>query len=210
MPIDTLHEFRFRTEDFRLEEIETQFVGTDHERDIIAGLKAANLIILEGSRGTGKSFLMRVAQLQLDNAFSQDRIIPVYLSFLRSSLIHTADANQFQNWMLARLCSAVLKALRVKGLLVPTSQPFMVLAGGTASADGGSPTALERLVQQYEESYRTPGIQVTPSAVPDVQAFKDAIEEICQDLGITRFCILFDEAIHIFRPEQQRQFFTLF
>jgi predicted AAA+ superfamily ATPase len=70
MSIEAPHEFRFRTEDFRLEEIESQFVATDQEREIVAGLKAASPIILEGSRGTGKSFLMRVAEVELNKAFS--------------------------------------------------------------------------------------------------------------------------------------------
>jgi hypothetical protein len=43
-----------------------------------------------------------------------------------------------------------------------------------------------------------------------VEAFKDAIEDLCESLGISRLVLLFDEAAHIFRPEQQRQFFTLF
>src|SRR6266404_8642888 len=145
MPEDAVHEFRFRTEDFRLEEIEDQFVSASQERDIVAALKATSPIILEGSRGTGKSFLMRVAELELNKSFLQDKVLPVYLSFLRSSLIHTSDARQFQHWMLARLCSAVLKALRVKGLLVPQSLPFSVLAGGSFSQDGSKQTRLELL-----------------------------------------------------------------
>lgn len=210
MAEDSIHEFRFRTEDFRLEEIEQQFVATDQERDIVARLKAPVPMILEGSRGTGKSFLMRVVEVELNKSFQQDRVLPVYLSFLRSSLIHTNDENQFHHWMLARLCGAILRALRVKGLVLPQSPPFMVLAGGPVSADGSQPSRLEQLGEQYENSYRNPGAEVISTVVPEVQAFKDAVEDICRDLGLIRMCILFDEAIHIFRPEQQRQFFTLF
>src|ERR1700730_15370277 len=103
MPADTPHEFKFRTEDFRLDEIAEQFVPNVQERDIVSSLKASIPVILEGSRGTGKTFLMRVAELELNTTFAQDRVVPVYLSFLRSSLIHTTDSNQFQHWMLARL-----------------------------------------------------------------------------------------------------------
>jgi len=153
---------------------------------------------------------MRVAEVELNKSFQQDRVLPVYLSFLRSSLIHTNDENQFHHWMLARLCAAILRALRLKGLVMPQSPPFIVLAGGPVSADGSQPSRLEQLGEQYENSYRNPGAEVISTAVPEVQAFKDAIEDICKELGIIRMCILFDEAIHIFRPEQQRQFFTLF
>jgi hypothetical protein len=210
MTEDSIHEFKFRTEDFRLEEIEDQFVATDQDRDIVARLKAPSPIILEGSRGTGKSFLMRVAEVELNKSFQVDHVLPVYVSFLRSSLVHTSDQQQFHHWMLARLCSAVLKALRQKGLVVPQSQSFAILAGGAVSADGSQASQLDQLVRQYESSYQQPGAVVTPAGVPDVQTFKDAVEEICRELGVARVCVLFDEAIHILRPEQQRQFFTLF
>jgi hypothetical protein len=210
MTEEAIHGFKIRTEDFPLEEIEEQFVATEQERDIVARLKAPSPIVLEGSRGTGKSFLMRVAEVELNKRFQQDHILPVYLSFLRSSLIHTQDEMQFHHWMLARLCAAVLKALRQKGLVLPKSLPFMVLAGGEVSADGSQPSRLEQLVTEYEDSYKNPGAPIVTTSLPDVQTFKDAIEEICRDLGITRMCVLFDEAIHILRPEQQRQFFTLF
>jgi hypothetical protein len=153
---------------------------------------------------------MRVAEVELNNTFQRERVVPIYLSFLKSSLVHTNDAGQFQHWMLSRLCSTVLRAVRLKGLLVPNSMPFTLLAGGPLALDGSAPTALENLADEYESSYQTPGSQIACTPVPDVQAFKDAVEEICQLFDISRFCILFDEAIHVFRPEQQRQFFTLF
>jgi hypothetical protein len=39
---------------------------------------------------------------------------------------------------------------------------------------------------------------------------KDYFEYICTTVNIDRITIFFDEAAHVFRPEQQRQFFTLF
>src|ERR1700694_1107586 len=102
---NTPADFRFRTEDFKDEELEQHFVGATRERDIIAALKSSSPVILEGSRGTGKSFLLRMAELELNKGFSGDRILPVYLSFIGASLVHTTDPLQFQNWMLASLCS---------------------------------------------------------------------------------------------------------
>jgi len=46
--------------------------------------------------------------------------------------------------------------------------------------------------------------------IGSVEDFRDAIEDICTDLGLSRVVILIDEAAHILLPEQQRQFFTLF
>jgi len=39
---------------------------------------------------------------------------------------------------------------------------------------------------------------------------KEALEDLCDELKIDRFILLIDEAAHIFSPENQRQFFTLF
>ena len=102
-----MSDFLFRTEDIKPEEIETYFVETGRDREIINALKARNPIVLSGSRGVGKSFLLRVAESELIKDFESDRVLPVYLSFNRSSLINTTDPQQFQHWMLARICSNV-------------------------------------------------------------------------------------------------------
>src|SRR5262249_8895659 len=58
--------------------------------------------------------------------------------------------------------------------------------------------------------WRNPGGVVDGSAVPTVDDLKDALEDLTGELGLKRFVLLIDEAAHIFLPEQQRQFFTLF
>src|SRR5439155_22517862 len=74
----------------------------------------------------------------------------------------------------------------------------------------GEVSELEKVAQSFEESYKSPGITVDDALIPSVEAFRDAIQDVAEDLQIRRFNVLFDEAAHIFRPEQQRQFFTLF
>jgi hypothetical protein len=205
-----VQDFRFRTEDFKVDEIESQYVATAQETNIVALLKAPSPAILEGSRGNGKSFLIRVAELELWKSFDSERVLPVYLSFLKSSLIHTADPQQFAHWMLAKLCAASLKGIRKAGIAVPSSYPFAVLAGGVVPASPETATRLEELIARYEDSYQDPEKTIDSSGLPDVQSFKDAIEDLCSEHNIKRVSIFFDEAIHVFRPEQQRQFFTLF
>jgi hypothetical protein len=46
--------------------------------------------------------------------------------------------------------------------------------------------------------------------VLSVEDFKEAIDELCVDLNLSRISIFIDEAAHILIPEQQRVFFTLF
>jgi hypothetical protein len=53
--MDDLKSFVIRTEDIRPEEILGLFVPTDRDLQLISALKSASPVILEGSRGTGKS-----------------------------------------------------------------------------------------------------------------------------------------------------------
>jgi hypothetical protein len=198
-----------RTEDIKPEYILGLYVEASQDRQITDLLKSPTPTIVEGSRGTGKSFLLRVAEAQLEKTFHQNRVLPVYVSFVRSSLLQSSDPNQFLHWMMARLCSRVVRALYKKGLLVGSSTAISLLAGGE-SAQRLPVTSLERVAKEYEETYKHPGTAVDSSEVPTVEDFKDAVEDICRELHLGRISILFDEAAHIFRPEQQRQFFTLF
>ncbi len=111
--------------------------------------------------------------------------------------------------MMARLCSRVMRSMYQRGLLVPTNRMLSVLTGGEVGPDLGE-TPLERLAEKYEQSYRNPNSALDASAVPTVDDFKDSVEDLCRERGLSRIAIFFDEAAHIFRPEQQRQFFTLF
>jgi len=202
-----MSELIFRTEDIPNDEILSLFVETSQDRDVIEKLKSVSPIILVGSRGVGKSFLMKVAEEELSENFTNDKILPVYLTFNKSSLIHSTDRRQFANWMLSLICAKIIRQLRRKGLLANLPQSINVLSGGNYSEDS---LKIEEVAKSYEESWRNPQNEISTTSIPTVDDFKDAIQEICEDLGIKRINLLIDEAAHIFRPEQQRQFFTLF
>ena len=207
--MSTTSQFIIRTEDIKPENILDLFVGTDRDLAIVAALKAPSPLIIEGSRGTGKSFLLRVCERQQLLAFAADRVLPVYISFAKSSLVHSKNPDQFQHWMLARICSRVNRVLQGTGLLQMASPALRLLSGNEAPKPAES-TRLEEIAKAYEASFRSPGIEIDDEGVPDVEDFRDAMEDICRELNISRINFLFDEAAHIFRPEQQRQFFTLF
>ena len=203
-------DFFFRTEDIRPEDVFDYFVESKQDRAIIDALKNRNPTILVGSRGVGKSFLLRVAQKELLDSFERDRVFPVYLSFVRSSLLQSGDADQFKNWMLARICSAVVRALMKAGLLAVVSSSAKLLAG-VGSISDAQPTQLEAIALAYENSWQGPDTAIEgASAIPSADALKNALEDICGELSIKRFALFIDEAAHIFLPEQQRRFFTLF
>lgn len=201
--------FVIRTEDIRPEEILNLFVPTARDRQLISALKSASPVILEGSRGTGKSFLLRVCEQEQFAEFAASGVVPVYVSFVKSSLLSAKNEQQFQHWMLARLASRVLRTLYQLGLLAKPTHSAAVLAGGQVGTAMGM-TELEKVAQRFEDSFKKPGEVVDDQAVPDIESFRDAIQDLCEELGLRRINVLFDEAAHIFRPEQQRQFFTLF
>lgn len=202
-------EFFIRTEDIKSDEILSYFVESSGDRRIIDALKGRSPIVLLGSRGVGKSFLLKVAQAELMQAFSTNRVLPVYLSFTKSSLVKADSALRFQHWMMARLCSAILRALAKEGLLTILPRAATLLAGQNF-VQANHATRIENVAEAFEESWKDGSKQIDVSVLPDVDQFKDAIEDICDQLRISRLAVFIDEAAHIFLPEQQRQFFTLF
>jgi hypothetical protein len=203
-------ELVFRTEDLRPEEVLELFAESARDREIVNALKSRNAVVLVGSRGVGKSFLMRVAEAELRRDFETDRVLPVYLSFTKSSLVRQRESEQFEHWMLAKLCSRVLRALRPLGYARPRDSAIRLLAGGDVHLDDVVPTPIERLEEAFERSWQEPNAPLNLEVLPTVDALKDALEDICESNGIRRLVVLFDEAAHVFMPKQQRAFFTLF
>lgn len=197
-------ELIIRTEDMRLEDVKELFVETKKDREVIIALKGQSPVILVGSRGVGKSFLLRIAQSEMLDSFEQEKILPVYISFNRGSLVQTNDPLQFQHWMLAKVCQAIHRAMKIQGLLVNASQDNIAIF------EGKQGNAISELIDKFENSWRKTNENIDTSLLPSIENFKYAVEDICEELGIKRLCLMFDEAIHVFIPEQQRQFFTLF
>jgi hypothetical protein len=201
-------DFFYRTEDIKPEDVSDYFVESAHDRAVIDALKNRNPTILVGSRGVGKSFLLRMAQKELMDEFQENRAFPVYMTFVRSSLLQSSDPAQFKHWMLARICAAISRSLNKTGVGTTLPKSAKVLLGSDNTSD--SPSKLELIAEAYENSWKNPGVSVDASSVPLLDDVKDALEEISETLAIKRFVLLIDEASHIFLPEQQRQFFTLF
>ncbi len=192
-------ELIYRTEDIPGEDLLRLFVETQQDREIIEALKAPAPIILVGSRGVGKSFLFRVAEEELMLDFQKSKVLPVYLTFNKSSLIHTPDSKQFTNWMLSRICGRIIRGLRKHGYLTIPLPAISLIAGGAIDSSGKS--KIENIVEAFEDSWKNPTQEIDTNGLPTIDDFKDAIEEICQEFSIKRFNLFIDEAAHIFRPE---------
>lgn len=203
-------ELFYRTEDIKPDEVLQYFVETQQDRAIVDALKARNPVILVGSRGVGKSFLLRVAEAELSASFKSERIFPIYVTFTRSSLVQTSNPTQFQHWMLAKICARITRTLSKSGLLSGMTSSLSILAGGRADLSVTNKTKIEQIAEAFEDSWQTPGATIDIDGLPTVENFKDALEDLSASLDVSRFAIFIDEAAHIFLPSQQRQFFTLF
>ena len=204
-----MEEILIRTEDILLSDILQMFVETEDDRAIVDSLKAKLPCILVGSRGVGKSFLLKVAQAELKQEYSERKIIPVYVSFISSPLLQGLEDKHFNTWMLSKILSALIRELNKFGI---SSFPNLRLIGFSQKPESGDDlySRLENLLEFLESAWNNPGSVIDSSSVLDAEQLKDAVESVCELAGISRVVLLIDEASHIFLPNQQRLFFSLF
>jgi hypothetical protein len=202
-------ELLFRTEDLTPEEIGSLFVETELDRRVVDALKSRQPVVLVGSRGVGKSFLLKIAASELKTAFDEDRVLPVYVSLIKSSLLATDEEPKLKAWILSRIAGAIIRAAKKAGLLDKPSAALSMLAGGKPNISLAT-TRIEQLAESLEQGWKGGGEQPDLSIVPSVEEFKDAVGDLCDDLSLPRVAVFIDEAAHVLIPEQQRVFFTLF
>lgn len=173
---------------------------------LLISLKPPSPVLLIGSRGVGKSFLFKMSEIQMLQEFSERKILPVFLTFRKASLLKTSNPEQFQSWMLSRICSEVLRALKKTGKLSPISGGLSLLAGESSTES----SKIDDIAKAFEESWKTPGELIDVTKIPSLDDFLNTVEDLCGELDISRIVLFIDEAAHVFLPQQQREFFTLF
>jgi len=197
----------YRTEDLQLDEVLGYFVETSGDRAVVDRLKSRSPVLLRGSRGVGKSFLLRVAEAELRANFDKDKILPVYVTFARAGLIRQTE-DGFLPWMISKISIGIKRALVTYGLSLPSDSALAALMRSGSGPEGSHPT--DEVVQsEYEEFWKSGEPVPSGRLIPDPDVLRDAIDDLCQQLELKRIALLVDEAAHVFIPEQQRQFFTL-
>lgn len=202
-------ELFYRTEDLKLDEVLSYYVETGSDRHIVDRLKSRAPVVLKGSRGVGKSFLLRVAEAELKRDFSSTRNLPVYVTFARAGLIRQTD-DGFLPWMISKISASIKRATVAYGLAVPPDSALAALTRGAFPQARASTRDLDERVEEHFEQFWEHGQpSIHTEQVPDPDSLRDALADLCEDLGLGRITLLVDEAAHVFIPEQQRQFFTL-
>lgn len=200
------NELLIRTEDISVDKILDLYVETTQDREYVNELEKTTPVILVGSRGVGKSFLMKVAYKELLDAFPRERVMPVFITFTKSSLVSVVGNSEFHGWMMSRICVSIIRQMKKLGLLV-SSHPLDVLSGGHYQEQ--KKLTIEEINDAYEDSWRKRKV-VDETAIPTVDEFKEAIEDFCEKNNVRRIVLFIDEAAHVFIRAQQEQFFTLF
>jgi nitroreductase len=198
-------ELHLRSEELTTKEVLNLFVETPRDRDLVEKLKNRTPVVLRGSRGVGKSFLMRVAEAELAKEFPDRRILPAYVSFRATPTIQDPSPSRYLAWMISRICNRIVRASSSFGLSIPEGSALNTLTGAPVHA---TRSPMERLEEVLEAFWRKPS-KVNFASIPDADMLAEAMEDICEHANLERIILFVDEAAHNFAPEQQRQFFTL-
>lgn len=210
----------YRTEDLKDTEILNFFVESTMDREIIQSLKSKSPVLVMGSRGNGKTMLLKVAEQELDKVFEEEKILSVLVSFKKAGFIHQDEREYFNHWMMSKILIALKRKIR-KTVGIGEFKLFQSFYQSN-NEENTIINKLEDFSSKIEKATKKRNIiekaeledlykdvdEIKP--VGNIEYFHELIEELCEEANIDRIIILFDEACHNFIPYQQREFFTLF
>lgn len=214
-----MNSYILRTEDFKDDVIENVFVETENDRNIIENLKSEHQMLLIGSRGSGKTMLLKMAEIELNREYSEKRYLPVFLSFAKGIFVNR-ELNKylFRYWMISKILNAFRICLLEKGIITNANNPFEILFRTDTSAYN----SLDKFIDLLEETWNKEldlnqdkiieilGIEERNIRyINEIDSVKTLIEQFCKNYKIEKVILLFDEACHNFIPEQQREFFSM-
>ena len=210
-----------RAEDFLSEQLVNYYIPFGIDESIVKRIIDGSQILLVGSRGTGKTMLLRMAEIRLSEQFSERKILPLFVSFNQSRLI---DTKYIRQWMLAKVLYHLQRKLQKMGVVSSASPLIHEYLGFNVKEDQFE-SKLAQFILLLEDSWkRGSGLNVDSTEIikifgeriehidilNEIDIFKALAEEICDTFGYRRINILFDEAAHNFIPAEQREFFGLF
>lgn len=198
--------YQERAENLTREDLKNWITLTEQDKKIIKQLKNNSTRLLVGSRGSGKSMLMKWAYYScLDD---NDMIFPIYVNFekylfLEPLLYKTSNGNVlFGRWVLAKL----LLGCRETMSEILLSDKFDLLLEGFFNI---SFNELQHLVYTLEGGNYNNLLFETGNDLTGGKIL-NFIENILLETGYKRSIILMDDAAHAFSSNLQKQFFEIF
>jgi hypothetical protein len=211
-----------RCEDLLYEQIREVSVLGEFERRIIDSLKGGGANLLEGARGVGKSMLLRMAEIELDAEFTEEKKLGVYVNFKTSTLLEGVKADErdaFQIWVNIKLLEALHEKLLSLNLIAKggNGDPYHRVFGITSV--GETKALLEEKIHLLQKLAFSKTDQAGVieqigkdflAKAQDTSFLTSIIKEITELFSIKKIVFFFDEAAHTFIPAQQTIFFEIF
>jgi len=194
--------------------------------DKINRLLDSEQYLLEGSRGVGKTMLMKTAMLQSTLEFGKNSVLPVWISFeesIRIERISIIDEtiDPFLQWTMGKILSETLeKLLTLKPDCI--NELNKKLEKIFESSSSNNIRIYSDLLHEYLNVLEKADIkssselkkqlpsQKLAEILDNPQSFKKFLQSIIKDFKLNRIVLLFDEAAHVFSHSQQEKFFTFF
>lgn len=194
--------------------------------DKIARLLDKEQYLLEGSRGVGKTMLMKTAILQSLEKFGQNSILPVWISFEESIRLERISIvknsiDPFLQWTMGKILVETLNMiLQIKPEASKQLDNNLSKIFGTEEVDNDEQYSdllnsyiklLEKadIKDSSELEDKTPS-QDLMNVLDNPYTFKEFLLTLIKDFNLSRIVFLFDEAAHVFSYSQQEKFFTFF
>ena len=215
-----------RTESIDAEMITEYFIEKD--KDKTARMLDTEQYLVEGSRGVGKTMLMRNAEITAREEFEKNSILAVWISFEESIRLERIRISSkqgidpFLQWTMGKILIEVLKKLiQLKPAYSEQITDRLTSLFGTSNVTPQYITYI-KLLDEYIEALERANIdnneeikEIAPSEkivqiLDNAITFKNFLLKLIDDFHLTRMVLLFDEAAHVFSEEQQIKFFTFF
>lgn len=198
----------------------------ENNDDKVSRLLDSEQYLLEGSRGIGKTMLMKHAMLKSAVNFGSNSILPVWISFEESLRIERimvvgGSVDPFLQWTMGKILSETIKKiLELKPGCLRDLDNRLSIIFGTSLVDDTKKyhellsdyvVALERAdINSSEDIKGMVGSAKLVATLDNPQSFKSFLLELISDFQLSRIVFLFDEAAHVFSHSQQEKFFTFF
>ncbi|MFD1990721.1 hypothetical protein ACFSGI_12185 [Paenibacillus nicotianae] len=213
-----------RTESLDEDFIREYFV--EYSKEKILRLLDSEQYIFEGSRGIGKTMLMKYAALQAKENFGKESILGVWISFeesIRLERIRIVDdsVDPFLQWTMGKILYEILtQIIELKPKNIDKlNQRLSSIFGGK---DDNNYNQYSMLLFKYIELLETGDLEdnsIISEEAPSIElskildnpsSFKKFLKNLIKDFDLSRIILLFDEAAHVFSHSQQEKFFTFF
>jgi len=213
-----------RTESINEDLILDYFI--ERNDDKINRLLDTEQYLLEGSRGVGKTMLLKTAMLSSLAEFGQNSILPVWISFEESIRLERIDIldnsiDPFLQWTMGKILDETLKSIFktkpecINDLNTRLSAIFNIDITDKSLQYSNILNEYVKILEKADIKDSNELKKHVPSSelltiLDNPQSFKEFLLQLISDFNLNRIVFLFDEAAHVFSFPQQEKFFTFF